>query len=95
MPGPVELFGYLTNKGNRAMTLMPGAFFRASTGGDKVPVAWTFNKESGTAEGWKVPYNDQLASGSGIYQTELTQGNTASAYSVSYTHLTLPTTPYV
>ena len=81
MPGPVELFGYLTNKGNRAMTLMPGAFFRASTGGDKVPVAWTFNKESGTAEGWKVPYNNQLASGSGIYQTELTQGNTASAYS--------------
>lgn len=81
MAGPIELFGYLTNEQASSITVIPGNFFRASTGGRSTPVAWTFNKESGTAEGWKVPYNGQLVAGSGIYKTELAQGSTAVAYS--------------
>ena len=79
MTGTFECFAFFNNVDKRALIYSPGDFFKVGIEGDSVPTAWTFNKESGIAEGWTI-YSGQRFEGSGIYQTKLDSGVSASAY---------------
>ncbi len=79
LAGPFEFFGYLINQGKRALTVSPDDYFRVNVEGPTAPMAWTFRKESGIAEGWTI-YDGQSFPGSGIYQSRLTAGEKAVAY---------------
>ncbi len=74
--GPFEFTGYLHNNGS-AIDIIPGSYFNVGVKGSGTPLVWTFNKESGLAEGF-TNYNGQHYGGTGIYKTSLTSSVTAS-----------------
>jgi hypothetical protein len=83
MAGPFEFFGYVTNHGAETYdTFMPGYYFSMNVDGEDSPIAWTFNKESGIAEGYTWIHEDleRYYEGTGIYQTVLKKGKNATAY---------------
>ncbi len=83
MAGPFEFFGYVTNNGTETYErFTPRSYFNVSVDGEDTPTAWTFNKESGIAEGYTWTYQDMERhyDGTGIYHTALGKGKKARAY---------------
>ncbi len=76
--GPFEFTGYLTNERDSALTYCPDDYFSVTTKGESAPTVWTFNKESGSAEGWTL-YDGTRYSGTGIYKRKMTIGQKAYA----------------
>jgi len=79
MAGPFEFFAYLENNSAIDMLCTPCDFFSVAVDGDSVPTTWRFNKEGGTAEGYKH-WDGFYAKGTGIYQTLLSEDVTDTAY---------------
>ena len=76
--GPFEFTGYLSQNYYSTYDVMPGVYFGAKTSLGEAPTAWTFKKESGVAEGWRI-YDGTRFYGTGIYKTKLTEGLSATA----------------
>jgi len=76
--GPAEMTGYLTNLSRGALTVRPGDYFRIRSQGEDVPLVWTVDKESGSAEGWKL-YDGTYVAGTGITKTRMTAGKRVDA----------------
>ncbi len=74
--GPFEFTGYLRNNGSD-IEYLPGAYFSTTVIGEKTPTVWTFNKESGLAEGF-TDYDGRRYNGSGIYKKLLNSKVTIS-----------------
>lgn len=68
--GPFEFTAYLNNQTGEDIEYIPAAYFRTSTLGEVTPTAWTFEKESGIAEGYAI-YSGAYYPGTGIYKTKV------------------------
>ncbi len=79
MAGPFEFFAYLDNHTEETLLCTPENYFSVAVDGDAPPTTWTFDKESGIAEGWKN-WDGTYVEGTGIYQTELGENLSDSAY---------------
>ncbi len=88
MAGPFEIFGYLDNNTAGTLYCTPEDYFTVAVDGDSAPTTWSFDKESGGAEGYEI-WNGAYTQGPGIYQRELTEGEYESIYSVTLHHWNL------
>ncbi len=84
--GPFEFTGYLKNENQADVTIKPSAYFRVSTKGETAPDAWTFNKESGVAEGYTIKATGQQFPGSGIYKQSLLDGAVTAQNNTNQDH---------
>ncbi len=64
--GPFEISGRFVNGGGTGIRFVPEEYFAFEAVGSGPPVAWSFSKESGIAEGWTL-YNGRRFEGTGIY----------------------------
>ena len=80
--GPFEFTGYITNGGKASVEVIPGVYFNVNMQGASVLTVWTFDKESGSAEGWTL-YDGTHVAGTGIYKTLMTKSASVRAATIT------------
>lgn len=73
LDGPFQISGQFINNSSKDLTYATTEMFHLNMVFDAVPVAWSFSKESGQAEGTTL-YNGSYYEGTGIYKTSLESG---------------------
>ena len=96
--GPFEFWGTVRNGSDEPLRISDGSYFDLTVQMSSEPVATTFHKEGGCAEGWRI-YSGYYAAGTGIYRTGLGRipsgpesGRSAKFTPSEYTALSSPMT---